>query len=303
MRKICILILVLLAVGLITEGVKIEKVLLYDRYTLEDTYVYGKTERYFQWDKISGKIDTLLLFEQPAKEFGALSNYKNRNGLAPLADSAARDMYRAIQDKYGVKRDQSVPFYQPGNLEIPARYGRDGALVAIIRDTAGYLLVSPASVGGEWWVPEKYVDRLGGADFRKMIFVDRTNQNIAVVEQGDTAWLVRSMNPITTGLQRPPYKRETPPGVFVIKGKLEAMPFLRDGTIELGGFAPWASRFSGGAYLHGVPLNYPDEVVLEYSSTLGTTPRSHMCVRNATSHAKFIYDRAPVDESLVIVFD
>ena len=162
---------------------------------------------------------------------------------------------------------------------------------------------APSSFGGEWWVPEKYVDRLGGADFRKLIFIDRTNQNLATLEQGDSTWLVRSMNPITTGLHRPPYKRETPPGVYVIRRKLEAMPFLRDGSIEPGGFAPWASRFSEGAYLHGVPVNYPDSVVLEYSGTLGTTPRSHMCVRNATSHAKFIYDWAPISEALVIVFD
>ena len=247
--------------------------------------------------------DLFKAIENQAKEFGALSNYKNRNGRAPLSDSSRKDAYRAIEDKYGVKRDQSVPFYKTGNWEVPERYGRDGALVSVIRDSAGFLLVTPSSFGGEWWVPEKYVDRLGGADFRKLIFIDRTNQNLATLEQGDSTWLVRSMNPITTGLHRPPYKRETPPGVYVIRRKLEAMPFLRDGSIEPGGFAPWASRFSGGAYLHGVPVNYPDSVVLEYSGTLGTTPRSHMCVRNATSHAKFIYDWAPISEALVIVFD
>lgn len=47
-----------------------------------------------------------------------------------------------------------------------------------------FLLVTPSSFGGEWWVPEKYVDRLGGADFRKLIFIDRTNQNLATLEQG-----------------------------------------------------------------------------------------------------------------------
>ena len=216
---------------------------------MEDNYEYRKVERSFQWDKIAGMIDSLLNFENQAKEFGALSNYKNRNGRAPLSDSSRKDAYRAIEDKYGVKRDQSVPFYKTGNWEVPERYGRDGALVSVIRDSAGFLLVTPSSFGGEWWVPEKYVDR------------------------------------------------------YVIRRKLEAMPFLRDGSIEPGGFAPWASRFSGGAYLHGVPVNYPDSVVLEYSGTLGTTPRSHMCVRNATSHAKFIYDWAPISEALVIVFD
>ena len=134
---------------------KIEKQLLYDRHTLEDNYEYRKVERSFQWDKIAGMIDSLLNFENQAKEFGALSNYKNRNGRAPLSDSSRKDAYRAIEDKYGVKRDQSVPFYKTGNWEVPERYGRDGALVSVIRDSAGFLLVTPSSFGGEWWVPMK----------------------------------------------------------------------------------------------------------------------------------------------------
>ena len=129
-------------------GVKIEKQLLYDRHTLEDNYEYRKVERSFQWDKIAGMIDSLLNFENQAKEFGALSNYKNRNGRAPLSDSSRKDAYRAIEDKYGVKRDQSVPFYKTGNWEVPERYGRDGALVSVIRDSAGFLLVTPSSFGG-----------------------------------------------------------------------------------------------------------------------------------------------------------
>ena len=46
------------------------------------------------------------------------------------------------------------------------------------------------------------------------------------------------------------------------------------------------------------PGNAPRKSLIEYSPTLGTTPRSHMCVRNATSHAKFVYDWAPVNELL-----
>lgn len=303
MKRLFLFVSVLTLLVLIADGVKLEKALLYDRHTLQDQYKYGKSERSFQWEKIGDRIDALILFEDEVKEFGALSNYRNKNGVPPLVDSSRRDAFRVIEDKYGVKRDQAIPLYHPDNLAVPHRYGRDGALVAILRDSADYLMVTPASCGGLWLVPSKYVDRLGGADFRKLVFVDRTNQNLSTVERGDSLWLIRSMNPITTGLHRPPYMRETPPGIYVIRGKKEAMPFLKDGTREEGGFAPWASRFSGGAYLHGVPVNYPDEVVLEYSGTLGTTPRSHMCVRNATSHAKFMYDWAPVGESLVIVFD
>ena len=31
--------------------------------------------------------------------------------------------------------------------------------------------------------------------------------------------------------------------------------------------------------------------------------RSHMCVRNATSHSKFIFDWAPVNETIIFVLE
>ena len=111
------------------------------------------------------------------------------------------------------------------------------------------------------------------------------------------------MNPATTGRENPPVMRQTPLGIFVIQNKLPKMQYLKDGTSEIGGYAPYASRFSGGGYVHGVPVNLPGTEMIEYSQTLGTTPRSHMCVRNATSHAKFIYDWAPVEGTLVFVIE
>ncbi|KAA4668286.1 L,D-transpeptidase, partial [Bacteroides ovatus] len=50
-------------------------------------------------------------------------------------------------------------------------------------------------------------------------------------------------------------------------------------------------------------VNAPRKTQIEYSPSLGTTPRSHMCVRNATSHAKFIYDWAPVNETIIFVLE
>ncbi len=60
---------------------------------------------------------------------------------------------------------------------------------------------------------------------------------------------------------------------------------------------------TNGAYIHGVPVNVPRTAMIEYSWSLGTTPRSHMCVRNATSHAKFVFDWAPLYRSLVVVIE
>ena len=95
----------------------------------------------------------------------------------------------------------------------------------------------------------------------------------------------------------------TPLGIFLLQQKKPKMVYHKDGTTENGGFAPWASRFTNGGYIHGVPVNLPRTKQIEYSPSLGTIPRSHMCVRNATSHAKFIYDWAPTEESLVIVIE
>ena len=111
------------------------------------------------------------------------------------------------------------------------------------------------------------------------------------------------MNPATTGMHKPPHAQETPTGIFAIQEKKEKMYYVRDGTSQIAGYAPYASRFTNGAYLHGVPVQLPRKSIIEYSVSLGTTPRSHMCVRNASSHSKFIYDRTTVKESVVVVID
>lgn len=303
MGRTIIFVAVFLFAGMALWGVRIEKALQYDWHTLEDQYTYKKTARRIQWNKISGKLDSLLMLEEIATEFGALSNYKNRNGLPPLVKPARHNAYKHIVDKNGTNRDQAIPFYRIGDLNTPECYGKDGALVWILRDTADYLVIVPAGFDGVWLVPSKYVDRLPVRKFTKTIFVDRTNQNIVTLEQTDTAWLVRSMNPATTGVRIPPYRQETPTGVFVVRSKTASMLFTKDGDSALAGYAPWASRFSGGGYIHGVPVNYPNRKVSEFCGSLGTVPRSHMCVRSATSHSKFIYDWASTDRALIIIYD
>lgn len=297
--------LVLLFAWLGVEGnaERIKKKLLYDQHTLADTYKYGKQERCFQWDKISAFLDTLEAFQERNDGYGVLMNYKNQNGIAPLTGKYVTDKYGQIRDTFGVNRYQGIPLYRLDDVKMPFRYGRDGAYVSVISDSADYFQIIPATFGGVWHVPKKYMKLIGPLSIKKVIFVDRTNQNIATLEQDGDTWLVRSMNPVTTGANRPPYQQPTPPGIYFIQRKLTEMLFLKDGSDEKGGFAPYAIRFTGGAYLHGVPVNYPHHELVEFSWTLGTTPRSHMCVRNATSHAKFMYDWAEVDNTLVIVFD
>ena len=287
-----------------TSRIEIRKELLYDRHTLGDSYPYRDTVRVFQWDKIrDGLVRVERMQREPAR-WAILRNYKNRNGEAPLVRDYRRNAYNRIADTAGVERYQSVPLYLPGDTTMPVRYEHDGSPVRVTGDEGSFARVETIKFGGRWLVPKRYLRVLPDSTvFDRVVFVDRTNQNIAALEKSEDAWLVRSMNPATTGLHRPPYQQETPLGLFVVQQKKPKMIYLKDGSAETGGFAPWASRFSDGGYIHGVPVNAPATALIEYSPSLGTTPRSHMCVRNATSHAKFIYDWAPAERSLVFVVE
>ena len=284
-------------------AVSIEKELAYDQYTLNDTYTYGKKERQFQWNKISQKLDTLEARQKYHSWWGILQNYQNRKGQAAPVKDYKEDEY-GITDPYGVERDQSVPLYDLADLRTPARYGRDGSLIMVKDSTNGFFRVVVAAFPGEWMVPAKYIKILDSVtSISKIIVVDRANQNITTLEKTGYMWKIRSMNPATTGLRHPPDMRSTPLGIFVIQEQRAKMFFYEDGTTEIGGFSPHASRFSNGAYIHGVPVNLPGKEPIEYSWTLGTTPRSHMCVRNASSHAKFIYDWAIPEKTIIFVIE
>lgn len=61
---------------------------------------------------------------------------------------------------------------------------------------------------------------------------------------------------------------------IAVQEKKEKMFYTKDGSSEIAGFAPYASRFTNGAYVHGIPTQYPNKSIIESSPTLGTTPRS-----------------------------
>lgn len=279
-----------------------EKILLYDKYTLAGTYPYKKGTREFQWATISQKLDSIQQFTKNNETLALLTNYKNWRGNAPLAIVTKTDEYGSVVDKYGVPKNQAIPLYAPSDTHVE-RYGKDGSLVAITDSINNFYIIKHSYIEGIWKIPKKYIKKLDATSFEKVIVIDRTNQNIAALQYLDTTWVVRSMNPATTGLHKPPYQRTTPLGVFVMQNKNSKMIYHADGTKEIGGYAPYANRFCCGGYIHGVPVNLPRTKMIEYSATLGTTPRSHMCVRNATSHAEFIYKWTNSYETLIIVIE
>ena len=291
---------------LTAADITLTKELIFDRYTPEkDVYPYQDTVRSFKWDIIRQCLAFVENIQLEPRHWAVLQNYKNMYGEAPVVANYVRNEFDRVSDTLGVERYQSVPLYLPADTVTPVRYGRDGSLVYLQGKTGSYCRLVPVTVESEWLAPERYVRELPDTTyFSHVIFVDRGDQNIATLERkAKGEWLVRSMNPATTGRHNPPYGHDTPLGMFVIQQKKPKMVFLKDGSQATGGYAPYASRFTNGAYIHGVPVNVPRTAMIEYSWSLGTTPRSHMCVRNATSHAKFIYDWAPTFNSLVVVIE
>ncbi|MDL2247214.1 L,D-transpeptidase family protein [Bacteroides sp. OttesenSCG-928-J23] len=287
------------------EDIILKKDLTYHSYTLDDTYPYKDTVREFRWNRIKALLAVLENLQPVEQPWAILQNRRNINGEAPLVPNWSRNEYKNVADSLGVERFQGIPLYLPTDSGAPVRYGRDGELVRLTKNSedSQFIEAQTVFVPGDFMIPRKYVKFTDTIRFERVAFVDRTNQNIATLERTDSLWLIRSMNPATTGKHNPPYANDTPEGIFVIQEKKTKMYYLVDGTSKIAGFAPWASRFTNGGYIHGVPVNNPNGKIIEYSSTLGTIPRSHMCVRNASSHAEYIFQWAETGRSLVIVLD
>lgn len=303
MKKLIVAIIAITAFS--AHAQRIEKELEYDKYTLADTFNYGKTVRYFQWDKVREAIRKVEQIQENEPHWGVLQNKGNAHGESPLVKEWHRDEYKRVADRNNLERWQSAPLYNFDDTKVPEVYGRDGSPVKILEeDSLGYYYVETVNFDGRWRVPVRYVKRLDDdTRFEHVIMVDRTMQTVMTLEHVGDKWLIRSMNPATTGAHNPPYQQPTPLGIHVIQEKKPKMFYTGDGNSTIVGFAPWASRFSSGGYVHGVPVNNPKGQPIEFGGTLGTIPRSHMCIRNATSHAKFVYDWAPTLRSLVVVIE
>ena len=258
--------------------------------------------RTFQFDKMKSSMD-LLKGAVDSSKMGYVSNYKNRAGRAPL--------YKGMtSDKLGNLRDQSAPAYYDLNKKSEFIYLGDGTLFSILDEQGSYYKVKSVDYAKALWVPKKYVyTKNAPSVLSQVIVVDRKNQNEAVFEWTDLGWQMISYSFATTGAQAK-YKFETPLGYFMAIERKPKFLYLDDITKEISGYAPYAIRFTGGAYVHGVPVDYIksgsqliDPGHKESLYTLGTVPRSHKCVRNFTSHAQFLYNWVKIGQASIIVIE
>lgn len=267
-------------------------------------YIYSElsTPRSFQFEKMLDAVNKLQE-RTIAHISGYIANYKNRNGQAPAYKDKTEDLY-------GVDRYQSAPAYLEASTSSDFRYITDGTHVSILGETDSFYKISTLNFEGEYFVPKKYV-AFGEAvkELKKAIVVDRENQNEGIFELIDNKWHLVSYIYATTG-ETAKYKQATDLGYYTAIQKVESFRYLDDITKEIAGYAPYAIRFNGGAYVHGVPIDYKkvdgalvDPGMQEFLYTIGTIPRSHKCVRNYTSHALFLYNWVEIGSSAVIVIE
>lgn len=261
------------------------------------------TKRCFQFDKME---EALLKLQEYAdrSRLTYINNYKNIKGNAPL-------YHGKTVDAAGNSRSQSAPGYPSLSNMQEFSYIGDGTLVRYLYSGGDYIKVQVIASGKTYFIPKKYIPAEQALDeLRKAIIIDRKYQNEAVYEKIDDTWNLISYTLATTGTKGE-YAQPTPLGYYYGIEKKTQFLYYKDGTTEIQGYAPYAIRFAGGAYVHGVPVDFkydengeritPPE--REYSITIGTYPLSHKCVRNYTSHAKFLYDWFSQDETVIIVIE
>ncbi len=295
-------------------------------------YVYSPivNVREFRFAEMFEKI-TDLKVAVDATDTGYIYNVGNSNGRAPLY----KGVYK--EDDYGVPRYQAgSAYYAPDWDTNNMRYMQDGILFAILEETDKFYKVNAYDYEGEYYVPKRYVTRRNAIEsLKQVIVVDIENQNEGIFEYRDGQWHLISYSYATTGADTK-YKEPTIPGSYQVIAKQDFFRYRDDITKVIAGYAPYALRFNGGAFVHGVPVNYKlvkqtfvvqeelkdeegiiiqeqvteerivdrlDPGHIEYMGSLGTIPLSHKCVRNITSHAKFLYDWVVLGEASVVIID
>ncbi|MEX1307274.1 MAG: L,D-transpeptidase [Eubacteriales bacterium] len=244
-------------------------------------------------------------------------NRSNSNGKAP--DSGLTDEFGKTVDQFDVLRDQSAPAYSERSTDGEFRYIPDGTMVQILDIDREMAQVYIPEYDAEYYIPSEYLKYYFSdpestiTDLSECIVIDRKNQNIMYFELNEETgeWELLSMSYISTGtyseIQDP-----TPLGIFMVQKRQAAFEYDFDNRAARAGYAPYALRFSGGAYLHGIPTNYVFDAAgnliskpspQEFLQSIGTEEKSHMCVRNYTSHAKFLYNRVNVGNAVVIVIE
>lgn len=259
-------------------------------------------KRGFYWNKMEEKIDKVNSFIKETlsegKEVYIITEY------VPLA----KDFY-SEKDKFGNRDNQSVKGYEKSDktgekINIP-----DQTIMRILSEENGMLKIE-TPLYGTYFIEKnekKYKKSDITGEINKFIMIDPDSQNEAIIQRAkDTdKYEVVTYSFVTTGKDSGGSSYETPHGAFLVSftrpymqftGRSSNIPQGRQrisGNLYVAGDAKWAVRFSGGAYMHGIPASFGPgkEAKKAYTATkIGTFKESHKCVRHYDDQIGFIVE-------------
>ena len=258
------------------------------------------SRRGFYWDKMISKIEIVNDFITKATK--ANEQLYIVTEYAPLS----RDK-PSKKDKFGNKNNQSIIGYTNSKKEGEIINIPDQTIFRIIGEENNMLKIETPFYGGPYFIEKK-------EDTYKKIenIKDEVNKFVAIDPSSQTEVLFQR-NPETEKYEVVTYSYvttgkdgwgsyETPHGAFLIAFTRPYMTFTRharegDKTLPgrsdltIGGSAKYAVRFSGGGYMHGIPvgLNFKGSTLSTGTAQkIGTYKDSHKCVRHFDDQIEFI---------------
>ena len=196
--------------------------------------------------------------------------------------------------------------YLQADTSSDFRYVPDGMLVRVLDETGEFYRTAVDSFNQELFIPKNYIDPNDAlSQLTHVIVVDRNQQNQAAFElSGDEIRLI-SYTLATTGL-RGQSSFETPLGFYRALEKKDRFQYLKDGSDEIAGYAPFATRFCGGAYIHGVPVAWEGRGTGGSGhwriSSLSAHFPFHMCVRNFSVMLNYcIIGWGPANGAIIVI--
>ncbi len=298
------------------------------RYNNYTGYIHSfvAVKREFRFEEMAKKARNLDLFIEDSK-----LNNRSIERIVQYIPGSGEDKDTPV-DMYGNRGEQSiVGIYTNPSGKSSLRYLSDGRIVAIKgRDQGKYLVRIPDSM--RTYRIERGKTRKIDLDngINRVIVIDLKNQNQGVFLKRDGVWQLISYSLITSGINNNRDSYETPKGYFLVTNTVRQVIFPYEEKVkkqDLGGEvveditekgldkenrkvdyeivkkysrANYGIRFSGGGYIHGIPLT--DDTVKKLGNakavrerkeraiiTLGTYKRSHKCVRSPEEHESFLY--------------
>ncbi len=258
--------------------------------------------RGFHWDKMVSSMEKVNDFInetlQNKQELYIITEYR------PLAND-----YYSKKDKFGNRNNQSIKgFYKPSqegeHINIP-----DQTIVRVLGEENDMIKVETPMYGGPYYIKKKE-GVLKKTDINskvnKFIAIDPDSQTEGIFERNSEngKFEVITYSFVTTGKDNGYSSYETPHGAFLVAFTRPYMLFTgkeREGDtrkkagkagLVIAGQANYAVRFSGGAYMHGIPASFGAGAGAKAytASKIGTYKESHKCVRHYDDQIKFIVE-------------